>query len=66
MREAIPPSCCGFVGIEKQIAKARDLIDKELRLLEFDYDYRIEGSELIQSGTRDGAHMDVTLVNAVL
>lgn len=55
-----------FLGIEKQIAKARDLIDKELGLLEFDYDYRIDGSELIQSGTRNGARLHVTLVNAVL
>jgi hypothetical protein len=54
-----------FLGIEKQIAlKARDLIDEELGLLEFDYDYRIDGSELIQSGRRDGPHLHITVVNA--
>lgn len=54
-----------LLGIEKKIAlKARDLVDEELGLLAFDYDYRIDGSELIQSGRKDGERLEVTVTTA--
>ena len=52
-----------FLGIEKKITlKARDLVSEELGLLEFDYDYRIDGSELLQSGKRSGSTLQVAIV----
>jgi hypothetical protein len=54
-----------FLGIEKKIAlKARDLVDDELGLIAFDYDYRIDGSELLQSGRKEGERLNVTITNA--
>ncbi|MGQ0749100.1 MAG: transglutaminase domain-containing protein [Betaproteobacteria bacterium] len=54
-----------FLGIEKKIAlKARDLVDDELGLLGFEYDYRIDGSELIQSGRKEGERLHVTITTA--
>ena len=54
-----------FLGIEKKIVlKARDVVDETLGLQEFEYDYRIDGSELIQSGRRVGEALHVRLVNA--
>ena len=54
-----------FLGIEKKIAlKARDLIDENLALIAFDYDYRIDGSELIQSGRKEGERLHVRMINA--
>ena len=54
-----------FLGIEKKIAlKARDLVDDELGLIAFDYDYRIDGSELLQSGRKDGERLHVTITTA--
>ena len=54
-----------FLGIEKKIAlKARDLVDEELGLLAFDYDYRIDGSELLQSGRKEGERLQVTITTA--
>jgi hypothetical protein len=52
-----------FLGIEKKInLKARDLVDNELSLLEFDYDYRIDGSALLQKGKREGGVLRVSTV----
>lgn len=54
-----------FLGIEKKISlKALDVVDDRLALHEFDYDYRIDGSELIQSGKRTGDALHVKIVNA--
>lgn len=53
-----------FLGIEKKIVlKARDVIDEELALIAFDYDYRIDGSELVQSGKRSGNTLHVAVTN---
>jgi len=53
-----------FLGIEKKInLKARDLVDDELALVEFDYDYRIDGSELLQSGRKVGNDLRVTVIS---
>lgn len=53
-----------FLGIEKKIQlKARDLVDDDLALIEFDYDYRIDGSELLQSGKRTGDVLRVKIVS---
>jgi hypothetical protein len=52
-----------FLGIEKKInLKARDVIDDGMGLLEFNYDYRIDGSELLQTGRRIGDMLQVTIV----
>lgn len=51
-----------FLGIEKKInLKARDLIADDLTLIEFDYDYRIDGSELLQTGKQSGNTLQVTV-----
>jgi hypothetical protein len=52
-----------FLGIEKKInLRAHDLVDDGLSLLEFDYDYRIDGSALLQKGRRDGDMLHVSTV----
>jgi hypothetical protein len=54
-----------FLGIEKKIVlKARDVVDDELALIEFGYDYRIDGSTLLQSGKRVENDLHVSIVNA--
>lgn len=53
-----------FFGIEKKInLKARDVVGEDLGLVEFAYDYRIDGSELIQTGRHQGNVLGVTIVS---
>lgn len=53
-----------FLGIEKRIhLKARDLVSGSLQLLDFQYDYRIDGSELAMTGRRDQDMLEVSVTN---
>ena len=52
-----------FLGIEKKInLKSRDLIRDDLSLVEFAYEYRIDGSELKVSGRRDPGELVARIV----
>ena len=52
-----------FLGIEKKVhLRARDVVNEGLELQEFAYDYRIDGSELLMSGQRRNAVLDVTVI----
>jgi hypothetical protein len=54
-----------FLGIEKKInLKSRDLIQGDLTLLEFGYEYHIDGSELKVSGRREPNELVATIVTA--
>jgi hypothetical protein len=51
-----------FLGIEKKVhLKARDVVTDELALVEFEYHYRIDGSELLVSGRRAGDALQVSI-----
>jgi hypothetical protein len=52
-----------FLGIEKKInLKSRDLIREDLTLVEFGYEYQIDGSELKVSGRREPGELIATIV----
>jgi transglutaminase-like putative cysteine protease len=52
-----------FLGIEKRInLKSRDVIRDDLTLVEFTYDYHIDGSELRVHGRRETAALAATVV----
>jgi hypothetical protein len=52
-----------FLGIEKKInLKSRDLIREDLTLVEFGYEYQIDGSELKVSGRREPGELVATIV----
>lgn len=54
-----------FLGVEKKIQlRSRDLVTSELTIVEFDYEYQIDGSELRVSGRREPGHLVATVVNA--
>lgn len=54
-----------FLGIEKKInLKSRDLIRDDLTLIEFGYEYQIDGSELRVSGRREPRELVATVVTA--
>src|SRR5262245_49323785 len=54
-----------FLGIEKKInLKSRDLIRDDLALVEFAYQYQIDGSELRVSGRREPRELVATIVTA--
>src|SRR5262245_61118567 len=54
-----------FLGIEKKInLKSRDLIRNDLTLVEFAYQYQIDGSELKVSGRREPRELVATIVTA--
>jgi hypothetical protein len=54
-----------FLGIEKKInLKSRDLIRDDLTLVEFGYEYQIDGSELRVSGRREPGELVATIVTA--
>lgn len=54
-----------FLGIEKIInLKSRDVIRDDLTLVEFAYDYHIDGAELKVSGKREGGTLAATIVTA--
>jgi hypothetical protein len=51
-----------FLGIEKKVhLKARDVVNTRLELLALDYDYRIDGSQLVISGHRTEGMLAVTV-----
>ena len=53
-----------FLGIEKKIQlKSRDAIEADLTLVDFDYEYQIDGSELRLTGGRQGAELAATIVS---
>jgi transglutaminase superfamily protein len=52
-----------FLGIEKKInLRSRDLIQDDLTLVEFAYEYQIDGSELKVSGRREPTELVATIV----
>ena len=54
-----------FLGIEKKInLKSRDLIRDDLTLIEFGYEYQIDGSELKVSGRREAGELVAIIVTA--
>lgn len=54
-----------FLGIEKKInLKSRDVIAADLALVEFAYEYQIDGSELKVSGRREPRELVATIVTA--
>ena len=54
-----------FLGIEKKITlKSRDLIRDDLTLVEFAYEYQIDGSALKVSGRREPGELVATIVTA--
>ncbi len=54
-----------FLGIEKKInLRSRDLIRDDLTLVEFGYEYRIDGSELMVSGRREPRELVASIVTA--
>ena len=54
-----------FLGIEKKInLKSRDVIRDDLTLIEFGYEYQIDGSELKVSGRREPGELVATIVTA--
>lgn len=54
-----------FLGIEKSIhLKARDLIAGDLSLINFTYDYTIDGSALKLAGVLEAGRLDVNVVSA--
>jgi Transglutaminase-like superfamily len=53
----------GFLGIEKKVnLKSRDLVKDDLTLIEFGYQYQIDGSELRVSGRREPRELVATIV----
>jgi Transglutaminase-like superfamily len=54
-----------FLGYEKRIEfKAFDVVQADLELVRFHYDYTIDGSEMALSGERRGASLEVTIRHA--
>lgn len=54
-----------FLGIEKRInLKSRDVVRGDLTLVEFAYDYHIDGSDLKVTGKREEGALAATIVNA--
>jgi hypothetical protein len=54
-----------FLGLEKKILlRARDVVEPDLTLVEFDYWYRIDDSELQVTGRREGEALVATIVTA--
>jgi len=52
-----------FLGIEKKVnLKSFDLVGEDLALIEFAYDYHIDGSELRVSGKRGAGELAATIV----
>ena len=53
-----------FLGIEKKIQlKSRDAIEADLTLVDFAYEYQIDGSELKLSGARQGEELVATIIS---
>ena len=53
-----------FLGIEKKIQlKSRDAIEADLSLVDFAYEYQIDGSELKLSGGRQGEELVATIIS---
>ncbi len=53
-----------FLGIEKSInLKSRDLIAADLTLVDFDYDYTIDGSALKLAGVLEAGKLNVSMVS---
>jgi hypothetical protein len=53
-----------FLGIEKKIQlKSRDAIEADLTLVDFAYEYQIDGSELKLSGGRQGEELVATIIS---
>jgi hypothetical protein len=54
-----------FLGLEKKILlRARDVIEPDLTLAEFDYWYRVDESEMRVAGRREGEELVATIVTA--
>lgn len=52
-----------FLGIEKKVhLKSRDVVGSDLTLMDFAYDYHMDGSEMQVSGRRDGGELAATIV----
>jgi len=53
-----------FLGIEKKIhLRSRDVIGGDLTLVDFAYEYHIDGSELRLTGRREGGELAATIVS---
>ena len=53
-----------FLGIEKKVhLKSRDVIGADLTLVDFAYEYHIDGSELRLTGRREGGELAATIVS---
>lgn len=54
-----------FLGLEKKIhLKSHDVVKGDLTIVEFSYEYQIDGSELRVSGRREPAQLVATIENA--
>ena len=54
-----------FLGIEKKIQlKSRDVVGADLALVDFAYEYHIDGSELRVTGRRESGELAATVVTA--
>lgn len=52
-----------FLGIEKKVRlRSRDVIESDLSLVDFAYEYHIDGSEMRVAGRRAGAELAATIV----
>lgn len=52
-----------FLGIEKKIyLKSHDVVDSDLTVVEFAYEYQIDGSELKVSGRREDGALAATII----
>jgi len=53
-----------FLGIEKKIhLKSRDVVASDLTMVDFAYEYNIDGSELRLTGRREGGELAATIVS---
>jgi hypothetical protein len=53
-----------FLGIEKKIQlKSRDVVGSDLTMVDFAYEYNIDGSELRLTGRRAGSELTATIVS---
>jgi len=54
-----------FLGVEKKILlKSHDVVNDDLTIVEFAYEYQIDGSELKVSGRREPGQLVATIVSA--
>jgi hypothetical protein len=52
-----------FLGIEKKVLlRSRDLVREDLTLVEFDYDYHIDGSDLVLKGRHEAGALMASVV----